>query len=223
MNATVAKPIVTTTPAAAPSPPVAASAGAPAPTRRSDALLPNRLAARLTNEWLPGIGWHASRTGRAGLAGIALLIAAGVFYGSTHRQVAAEADALRDELASARQQASESRSHPAVDPAAALRNLPRRVEMPAVLGVLLKQAEAAHLSLDTGKYELTATKTGEFVRYRLSFPVTGPYPQVRQFLDATLEALPSVAISELSFERKSIGDPNVEANIRLSVFTRAGA
>jgi hypothetical protein len=94
--------------------------------------------------------------------------------------------------------------------------------MPALLGVLLKQADAAHLSIDTGKYETTALKSGGVVSYQISFPITGPYPQVRQFIDATLSALPTVGMSELSLTRKSIGDGAVEAQIRLVAFTRDG-
>lgn len=202
--------------------PVAAPAAAAA-ARRSDALLPRRGAVRLAAAWLSTAGWQVSRTGRSGLTGLALLIAAGIFYASTHLQVVAEIATLREELAAARRQAVAERARPSVDPAAALRQLPRRVEMPALLGLLLQQADAAHLSLDTGKYDLTTSRSGDVVRYKLSFPVSGPYPQVRRFLDATLEALPAAAISELSFERKTIGDANVAANIRLTVFTRGGS
>jgi hypothetical protein len=43
---------------------------------------------------------------------------------------------------------------------------------------------------------------------------------VRQFIDATLTALPTVALSELSLTRKTIGDGSVEAQIRMTLFTR---
>jgi hypothetical protein len=92
--------------------------------------------------------------------------------------------------------------------------------MPSLLGVLLKQADAAHLSIDTGKYESSALKSGGVTSYQVSFPVSGPYPQVRQFIDATLTALPTVALSELSLTRKTIGDGSVEAQIRMTLFTR---
>ncbi|MBS0394466.1 MAG: hypothetical protein JSR54_07540 [Proteobacteria bacterium] len=210
------------TPAVAPHPsPERATPRTVQPARRSEGLLPQRLAARVVAEWLPALGWRLSRTGRTGLAGLGLLIAAGAFYASTHVPVAAEVGTLREELASARREAALGSARSAAEPGHVLRALPARTDMPAVLGVLIKQAEAAHLSLDAGKYEMAATKSGEVVRYKLSFPVTGQYPQIRAFLDATLVALPAAAISELSFERKSVGDPTVEANIRLTVFTRA--
>ncbi len=210
------------------SPPIAL---APAPTtprppvpaaRRSDMMAPARRALdRLQNEWAPLVVWHVGRSGRTGLVGIGLALAAAVFFFSTHMQVANEAAALRADLAKAQ-------GHPVVvaplanEAQQTLRHLPSRADMPALLGVLLQQAEASKLSLDTGKYETQATKTGDITRYRVSFPVTGPYPQVRHFVDAVLVALPSVSISEMNIERKTISDGQVEARLRLTFYTRGG-
>jgi hypothetical protein len=188
--------------------------------RRSDALVPlRRLSARLTNQWLPGVVWSVSRTGRAGLVGLALVAASTVFFASTHLRIVDDVTALRAELAAARDRAAAGPSAGADDLAGA-RSLPKRADMPALLGILFEQADAAHLTIDTGKYDMTASKSGDIVRYKVSFPVVGPYPQVRQFVDATLKAMPAVAISGLSLERKSIGDGAVEAQIRLTFFTK---
>jgi hypothetical protein len=189
--------------------------------RRSDALVPlRRLSARLTKQWLPGIVWSVSRTGRAGLVGLALVAASAVFFASTHLRIVDDVTALRSELAAARDRAAAGPSVAAADDLPGARNLPKRADMPALLGTLFEQADAAHLSIDTGKYDMTASKSGDFVRYKVSFPVVGPYPQVRQFVDATLKAMPAVAISGLSLERKSIGDGAVEAQIHLTFFTK---
>jgi len=204
---------------------------APAPTaprppvpvaRRSDMMAPARRALdRAQNEWAPLVAWHVGRSGRSGLVGIGLALAAAVFFFSTHMQVANETAALRADLAKAKTHTT------VVAPLASeaqqtLRHLPSRADMPALLGVLLQQAETAKLSLDTGKYETQASKSGDITRYRVSFPVTGPYPQVRQFVDAVLVALPSVSISELNIERKTISDGQVEARLRLTFYTRGG-
>ncbi len=192
-----------------------------AAVRRSDMLVPvRRLLLRIRNDWAPLAAWHLGRTGRVGLVGIALMLASALFFVSTHLQVAGEAEALRADLMRARARASVAPAG-VNEPAQALRHLPSRADMPALLGVLLQQAEAAQLALDTGKYEMTAAKAGAITRYRVSFPVTGPYPQVRQFIDATLVALPTVSINELNIERKAIGEGIVEARLRLTFYTRS--
>ena len=64
-------------------------------------------------------------------------------------------------------------------------------------------------------------KNSGVVRYQIAFPVTGPYPQIRAFIDATLASMPAVALSDLVLERSSIARGNVEAQIRMTVYTRS--
>jgi Tfp pilus assembly protein PilO len=191
-------------------------------TPRSTALgLLRRCAARLTGEWLPRLSWHASRTGRPGLVGIALLVATAVFAFSTQVQVTNEVATLRGELAKARVRAASQPRTAVSDAARALAHLPARADMPALLAVLIKQADEAQLSLDTGKYEMTSSKSGDITRYKITLPVTGQYVQIRRFVDATLTALPAASISDLRIQRKTVGDPVVEAQIRLTFYTRS--
>ncbi|MEI8296894.1 MAG: type 4a pilus biogenesis protein PilO [Pseudomonadota bacterium] len=203
---------------------------APAPTssrppvpaaRRSELLAPaRRFAARITNEWAPLLAWQVSRSGRVGLIGIGLTAASAVFLVSTHMQVVDESAALRTQLSQAR--ANVPKLAPVASEAAqALHHLPARGDMPALLGVLLAQADNAKLALDTGKYDMALSKAGDITRYNVTFPVIGPYPQVRQFIDAVLVALPAVSITELNIERKTIVDGQVEARLRLTFYTRS--
>ncbi len=202
--------------------PLGAPPTMPAAVRRSSALVPvKRLALRLRNEALPLIGWYVGRTGRPGLIGLGLIGASALFLFSTHLQMLGEAGALRAELATARAHAAAMPQTAVSDASVVLHALPNRADMPALLGVLLKQADAAGLSVDTGKYDSAATKTGTITRYSVAFPVSGSYTQVRQFIDATLTALPATAISNLSIQRKTIGDSAVEAQINLTFYTRS--
>jgi Tfp pilus assembly protein PilO len=195
----------------------------PAPLARAAAPgLARRLLGRLGQDWLPRAAWSISRTGRSGLVGVALLLSAAVFLVSTHLRLVAEVEALRADLAVARGKAQAVAPDAAVDPAATLRALPGRDEVPALLGQLFGQAAAARLAIDTAKYEISSTKSTSAVRYQIAFPVTGPYPQIRAFIDATLATMPALAISDLSLERKSIGDGTVEALLRVDLYTRSG-
>jgi hypothetical protein len=183
--------------------------------------LARRLAGRLGHEWLPRATWTMRRTGRSGLVGIALLLAATLFLFSTHRKVAAEVEALRADLATAQRQALTAPTDEVGVPAPAMRVLPARTDMPGILRQVFDEATGAGLAIDTARYEINATRTSGVVRYQIAFPVTGPYPQIRAFIDATLATLPEVAISELALERKSIADGDVEAKIRMTVYTRS--
>jgi Tfp pilus assembly protein PilO len=150
-----------------------------------------------------------------------LLLASAVFLVSTHLPLGHEIKDMRAQLEVVGARATAAAPATLNEPGTVfLGSLPRRADMPALLGTLLRQADAAHLSIDTGKYATTPLKNGGVMSYQISFPVTGPYPQVRRFIDSTLTALPAVAMSELSLTRKTVGDGEVEARIRLTVFTR---
>jgi Tfp pilus assembly protein PilO len=199
-----------------------AAARAPATLVRADApALTRRVAARLGNVWLPRAGWAISRTGRSGLVGIALLLAAALFLFSTHLKVAGEVKALRADLAAAQWQGRTAVADKVAVPATAMRALPARADMPAILRQVFNEATRARLAVDSAKYEIKATTGSGVVRYQIAFPVTGPYPQIRAFIDATLATMPAVALSDLALERKSISDGNVEAQIRMTVYVRS--
>lgn len=178
------------------------------------------LVARLRTEWLPMAAWTVGRTGRTGLIGLALLLASGLFLVSTHLQVTEEVASLRADLAGAAQRTGRTES-PVVAGPPDRPALPPRATLPAILRRVFEEARRARLTSDTGKYELDAARPGGLARYRVTLPVSGPYPQVRGFIDGTLASLPEVALEELVLERRSIGDGTVEAQIRLAVFTTA--
>lgn len=195
------------------------------PGRPPPAALARRLTKRLTHELLPRIIWSASRTGRSGLAGLALLLAAATFFVSTHLELQAEVEALRGDLAVARGRPRPAAGDkgPGARPAAVLGALPPRSELPAILRQLFAKAAQARLAVDTGKYELHGAGTSGVVRFQVSFPVTGPYQQIRTFIDSALATVPALALTELTLDRKLISDPSVEAQIRMTIYAAAPA
>jgi Tfp pilus assembly protein PilO len=175
--------------------------------------------ALVTKVWLPHASWSIGRTGRSGLAGIALLVASLIFFGSTQLQVADDIAQRRADLQAAERAPAKAETA-AAEPQQELRNLPARSDIPQMLGQLLQRADDAQLSIDTAKYEIAATKAGSVVRYRLSFPVDGSYPQIRKFIDSVLVSMPAVAVDEIAISRKSVGDNTVEAQLQMTIFTK---
>ena len=183
--------------------------------------LSDRLGARLANEWLPRAAWTIRRTGRPGLAGIALLLAAALFLLSTHLKVVAEVEALRADIEAARGRERAPAEETVPDPAGGAHALPSRADVPDLLRQLFQVATKAKLAVDTAKYEVSAMSAGGVVRTQVTFPLDGPYPQIRAFIDEALATMPAVALSGLALERKAIGDGNVEAQIRMTLYTRS--
>jgi hypothetical protein len=99
--------------------------------------------------------------------------------------------------------------------------LPTRDQMPEVIGQMLRQAGLAGVTLNTGHYAYSPPKTGRIGRYELEFPLKAEYPNVRDFINRTLNAVPSAGLDKLRIERKAVGDALVNADVRFVVFVRS--
>ena len=100
-------------------------------------------------------------------------------------------------------------------------SLPTRGQIPAVIGEILQQAGHAGVALDNGHYSFVAGKAGNAGRYELEFPVKASYPQIRDFINRTLTAVPAAGLDKLHVERKSVADETVSADVRFVVFVRS--
>ena len=179
------------------------------------------LRAQVQQVWLPRAVWSVSRTGRSGLLGIGLVVASAIFLVSTYVPITHEIQQLNGDLGVAKAHAvAVSKVASVHDVSQSLKRLPKRTEVPDLLASLLQRADAAQLSIDTAKYEVTAGKAGAIVRYQVAFPVTGPYPKIREFIDSALSAMPSLSLDSLAIQRKTIADPAITAQISMTMFTR---
>ena len=91
--------------------------------------------------------------------------------------------------------------------------------LPDELERVYSLARAAKLELLQGEYRLEKPPFG-IVFYRITLPIRGTYPQIRQFVAATLKSMPIASVDALRFERKKAGDSQLEAQLRLTVYFR---
>ena len=84
-------------------------------------------------------------------------------------------------------------------------------------------ARRAGLELAQGEYRLEPAGAG-LRPYRITLPVRGTYPQVRDFAAAVLRELPVASLDAVRFERKRAADAELDAQLRITVYVRpAGA
>jgi hypothetical protein len=201
----------------APGKPAASPAAPVAPPRRT--AVPARLQAAAA-QLVPRVQYRIARLGVVGQAGLTALAAAAVLALSAVLPAQRALQTLTTDLARARRSpvpASAEAGAPRL-----LATLPTRTQMPAVIGQIFTEAKAAGVSLDTGHYTYTAAKGGVIAHYELEFPVKASYPDIRNFIDRTLVAVPSAALGKLRLERKAVGDGVVAANVVFVVFVRGG-
>ncbi len=162
--------------------------------------------------------YQARRLGAATIAGVAAVVLAVTLFIANNLPQGSAIAALKGQLA---QLAPVAKSAPGPLSAAALAALPPRGQAPEIVAKILEEARAAGVELPRGQYEYLPARDGVAARYRMTFPVQATYPQLRAFLDRTLVALPAVAVEGMRIERKAVGEPGVEAELRLSAFVRS--
>jgi len=173
----------------------------------------------VAGELVPRLQYQIVRLGPAGQVGLAALVAALIFIASTVLPARHALDALRAEVVQAQHPSAAPSSDQAVP--RLVESLPTRAQIPAVIGLMYTQAKASNVALDTGHYAYSQAKSGALARYDIEFPVKAAYPDIRAFIDKTLIAVPSAALSKLHVERKTVGDQVVNADIAFVVFVRS--
>jgi Tfp pilus assembly protein PilO len=92
---------------------------------------------------------------------------------------------------------------------------------PDWLEKIFQAAQDQGLKVDQGEYRTTGKKeAGKLVRYQVTLPLQGPYPQIRQFLAAVLSDIPIASLDSVDFTRQKIGDGTVEAKVRISLYLK---
>ena len=174
--------------------------------------------------------YWAGRIGQAGFIGIVLLIAAAVAYSAWLRPLQAQSRELRVQLETARrhlEQAAAQRGQmaPVTEQqklGAFYAKFPERDTVPDLLEIVFAQAEAQQVALDEGEYAFSSAKELGLDMLRITLPVKGSYPQIRKFIGATLAAIPTLSLENLSFRREKINDETVNAKVTLVLYLGRG-
>ncbi len=164
--------------------------------------------------------YQARRAGTAMLAGIAAVVLAATVFIANNLPQGGVVAALKSQLVHL---APTGGGAAAVGPSpvAALSALPSRSEAPEIVAKIVEEARASGVELPRGQYEYVAARDGVAASYRMTFPVHATYPQLREFMDRTLVALPAVAVEGMRIERKTVGDAGVDAELKFSAFVRS--
>ena len=165
------------------------------------------------------------RMGRLGVLALGISAILPAFYLSAIRPMQARLDAARNSVEMLKEQLAQAGNSPhgtnlsTEDQLSVFyQNFPGEGNSSHWLGKLVALAANRGLSLNDGEYKATRDKVGKLLRYQMTFPVTGPYPQIRKFLTDLPDTLPVVALENVQFERQKITDPNVAAKIKLVLY-----
>jgi hypothetical protein len=169
---------------------------------------------------VPHAQYQLTRLGALGMTGLTAMLAAVVIGLGALIPGQNAIRALDADIARAKQHHPSSEVTPEEGVGRLVAALPTRGQIPAVIGLVLQQAQQAGVPLDVGHYAFVPAKSGGVGRYELEFPVHASYPQVRDFINRTLTAIPAAGLDKLRIERKTVADQAVNADVRFVVFVR---
>ena len=198
-----------------------------------------RLAGRITRltetrRDLPSVGhlWWAlklwvQRLGVAGVVGLGLCAFAVMFYFSAVLILQEEQAQVLEELETSRSLAQGGTASPTNVPRTPAEQLadfyavfPPVTARPETLRKIIQLAERQTLVLRAGKYHVIDDHTGRLVRYEVSFPIVGPYPNVRQFLRAVLAEVPSAALDKVDVQKNMADGAHAKTTVSFTLFSR---
>jgi len=168
--------------------------------------------------------WRSSLS-REGTIGIGLIVISLIAYflllepaQSRLMQLQQEVMALSDHDHGAKTHERPTPATPSDELHAFYRFFPPSTSIPDWLEKIFTASEKQHLVLNKGKYRVKHQLTGSLLRYQIMFPVTGNYRQVHGFLAKVLTEVPNAALDGVSFERHEIGNTQVEAKIKMTIY-----
>lgn len=161
----------------------------------------------------------------AGVAGAVILLVTAGFYVFTIRPLQNELLALEQRGTADRQQQLQrlnkllaEQNKPAYQYASFVDYFASKEVLPERLATLFNAAGSAGLTLGQADYRLSTSANLPLREFRVTLPLTGNYPAIRQFISGVLNANPGTALEQIRFERRKIGDAAVDAEIRFVIY-----
>jgi len=187
-----------------------------------------------------GLAWMrylAQRIGWPGVLGLALaVVAAGIDLLATGRLAEQNAKLVQG-IARQRAQAARAAENNLPVHATLLAQLPGGSDLAPVIAAIHAGARQHQIALEQGEYvwqdgaaNPSANSAGNPVAnssanasaksaasYRMSFPASGTYPQLRAWANDILMHHPELVLEQFDFRRDSIASQTVEARVRFAV------
>ena len=169
-----------------------------------------------------GDGMQLGWPGAIGVGALAMCLA---LYFSTMRplqqrrdDVRASASALQERIAQAGVFSSDKARPLDEQLAAFYKTFPAEQDATDSVGKIVAIAQRGGLALQQAEYKAERDKTGKLTRFEMSMPIKGEYQAIRRFLLNVHAELPTLSLEQVQFERQKVGDPHVDAKVRLVIF-----
>lgn len=110
------------------------------------------------------------------------------------------------------------------DPAERLWNFesgfPQEASIPDALAQINAIVTAGDLRIMEAEYRLLELPNSRLRAYQINMPLRGRYGNILGVCLAMLDQVPNLALNNVTFQRKSVADPQAEATLSMTLFLR---
>lgn len=160
--------------------------------------------------------------GWPGVVGVAVLAFVVGFYFSAYHPERMRLDSLHDEAATLDvkrpQTGGEGPQLSGEKLASFYGFFPSSDRLADLLGKLYAEAGKESVKIEQGSYQAVRDTGGTLTKYQIAFPVKGTYAQVRKFVASALVGVPNLALESIQLERQNVGDPLVDAKVKMVLY-----
>jgi len=176
-----------------------------------------------TRRWSSRLGWPGA-IGGAGLAMCLALYLSAVQPAQQRLEAARHGVGSLNERIAQAGRASNNSARPLDEQLAEFyRVFPGEDEAIDWIGQVAAIAQRDGLSLQQAEYKTERDNVGKLIRFQMNLPLKGEYRTIRRFLSDLRTEIPVVSLEQVQFERQKVGDPLVDAKVRLVIFLGSGA
>jgi hypothetical protein len=154
------------------------------------------------------LGWH-------GVVGLALVGAWALIYVLQIHPLEQKSDRLRSAATAGRG------PNAAVDARKELEAFKasfRRGALEDQLNELNESGKKAGLAFKRIEYRMLEERRSGLKQYQITMPVTSNYPSIRRFTSLALATMPGLSLDHVHFQRRKIGEPAIDAELRFTLF-----
>ena len=101
-----------------------------------------------------------------------------------------------------------------------LQTWPGEEEADRISAEILTTADAMGMVFERAEFQSAAVEHSGLQVQRIKLPLKGDYLQVRHFLQQVLQHYPSLALSQFKLQRSDVLQPELEAYVEFSLYTR---
>lgn len=97
--------------------------------------------------------------------------------------------------------------------------LPPAASVPEAISSLMALGKAEGVALQSGEYQANSEPVGNYLRYGMTFPISGDAADIQSFVLRALSENRTLSLESMTFKRQRVDSGRVESRLRMALLT----